>query len=94
MKTEAPLLPGFPLKLIFSGFNSQYRLQLHESIFEIVWFGEGRWSWQDIYEMPIFLRRFWIKKINGIVKDQEESIKRQQQQRKSIRTKFPTKPRR
>jgi hypothetical protein len=44
--------------------------------------------------MPIFLRRFWIKKINGIVKDQEESIKRQQQQRKSIRTKFPTKPRR
>lgn len=91
---EAPLLPGFQSDLIFSGFNSQYRVQLHDSIFEIVWFGEGRWSWQDIYEMPIFLRRFWIKKINGIVKDRQDAIKKQQQQLKSNKSKVPTKRRR
>ncbi len=91
---EAPLLPGFQSDLIFSGFNSQYRVQLHDSIFEMVWFGEGRWSWQDIYEMPIFLRRFWIKKINGIVKDRQDAIKKQQQQLKSNKSKVPTKRRR
>ena len=87
-------MPGFRLDLIFSGFNAKYRLQLHETIFDIVWFGEGRWSWKDVYDMPVFLRRFWLKKITGIIKDREESLKKQQQQRKSNKTKLPTKPRR
>lgn len=90
---EAPLPPGFRSDLIFSGFNAEYRLQLHETIFDIVWFGEGRWSWKDVYDMPVFLRRFWIQKITGKVKDREDRIK-QQQQRKSNNPKLPTKPRR
>tara|TARA_R100001509_G_scaffold138970_1_gene93321 strand:- start:133 stop:411 length:279 start_codon:yes stop_codon:yes gene_type:complete len=91
VNTEAPLLPGFPLRLIFSGFDAKYRLQLHETIFDIVWFGEGRWNWTDIYNMPIFLRRYWIKRINGIVKDREAAVKQQQQ--KSNKSKLPTKRR-
>ena len=75
MNEEAPSLPGFRLDLIFSGFNAEYRLQLHETIFDIVWFGEGRWSWKDVYDMPVFLRRFWLKKITGIIKDRDESLK-------------------
>mgnify|MGYP003630482556 FL=1 len=94
MNTEAPLLPGFQLSLIFSGFNAKYRLQLHETIFDIVWFGEGRWSWQDIYDMPVFLRRYWIKRINGIVKDRQDAVTKQQQQQKSNKNKIPTKRRR
>jgi len=72
---EAPLLPGFPSNLIFSGFNAQYRLNLHESIFNLIWFGEGRWSWDDIYNMPIFMRRYWINRVSGIIKDREETSK-------------------
>jgi len=94
VNAEAPLLPGFQLSLIFSGFNTKYRLQLHETIFDIVWFGEGRWSWQDIYDMPIFLRRYWIKRINGIAKDRQDAVKKQQQQQKSNKNKLPTKRRR
>jgi hypothetical protein len=91
---EAPLQPGFRLDLIFSGFNAEYRLQLHETIFDVVWFGEGRWSWKDVYDMPVFLRRFWIKKITRMIKDRADSIKKQQQQHKSNKPKLPTKPRR
>jgi len=68
-------------------------LQLHETIFELVWFGEGRWSWQDIYNMPIFLRRFWIKKVKGIIKQQEDTAKQQLQKIKSNKTSLPTKHR-
>jgi hypothetical protein len=89
---EAPLKPGFHSELIFSGFNKQYRLKLHESIFDMVWFGEGRWSWQDIYEMPIFLRRFWIKKIERIMKERDDSRKRSLQQNNPSRP-LPTKRR-
>ena len=70
---EAPLLPGFQSDLIFSGFNAQYRLDLHASIFNLIWAGKGRWSWDDIYNMPIFLRRYWISRVSGIIKDREEA---------------------
>ena len=94
MKTEAPLLPGFPSELIFSGFDSKYRLQLHASIFDIVWFGEGRWDWTDIYSMPVFLRRYWIKRINGITKERDEANERQLQQIKNAKSRHSTKRRR
>jgi len=61
----------------------------------MVWFGEGRWSWQDIYDMPIFLRRYWVKRINGIIKDREDSNKQQAQRRKDQKhSSLPTKRRR
>tara|TARA_B100000963_G_scaffold44521_1_gene33211 strand:+ start:6313 stop:6441 length:129 start_codon:yes stop_codon:yes gene_type:complete len=41
--------------------------------------------------MPIFLRRYWIKRIIGIVKDREAAVKQQQQ--KSNKSKLPTKRR-
>lgn len=83
---------GFPSHLIFSGFDSKYRFNLHEIIFNIVWFGEGRWSWQDIYEMPIFLRRYWVNRVNGIIKERDEYNQKLEQQRKSSRkSSVPTK---
>jgi len=51
------------LEQTFFGFNLIDRVALHESMFNLVWFGQGRWSWGDIYSMPVFLRRFWISKI-------------------------------
>ena len=29
-----------------------------------MWHGEGRWDWNTIYNMPVFLRNFWIDSIN------------------------------
>lgn len=88
---EAPSIAGFQSDLIFSGFNSKYRLELHESIFNIVWFGEGRWSWQDIYEMPIFLRIFWIKKMQSIVKERNDARRNSLQKQSKPLTSVPTK---
>jgi hypothetical protein len=43
----------------------------------MIWFGEGRWDWDTIYNMPVFLRNFWIKKINNIVQQREQQAKQQ-----------------
>lgn len=64
---EAPLQPGFRLEQTFFGFKPEDRVQLHENIFNLIWHGEGRWHWDDIYHMPIFLRSFWTKKVNSII---------------------------
>jgi len=64
VKTEAPSLQGFQLTQTFFGFNPEDRVQLHESLFDLVWHGAGRWDWNTLYTMPVYIRRFWISKIN------------------------------
>lgn len=61
---EAPLLPGFNLDLTFFGLSKSHRAKLHEQIFDIIWAGQGRWTWNDIYHMPIPMRKLWIKRLN------------------------------
>ena len=77
----APSNLCFQLDLTFFGFDASYRVQLHDTIFNIIWFGEGRWDWDTVYNMPVFLRNFWIKKINEIIDNKKQTIKQQQQQK-------------
>jgi len=60
-------MPGFRLEQTFFGFKPEDRVRLHENIFNLIWHGDGRWDWDDIYHMPIFLRNFWVKKVNSIL---------------------------
>jgi len=48
----------------FFGFNAKDRVALHKNLFDLMWHGEGRWDWNTIYNMPVFLRNFWIDSIN------------------------------
>jgi hypothetical protein len=61
---EAPSLPGFNLDRTFFGLEPKDRLAIHEMIFDLIWWGAGRWDWNTVYNMPIFLRTFWIQKLN------------------------------
>ena len=42
-----------------------------------MYFGGGGYDWHTIYNMPIWLRKFTIREINGIVNDQNEARKAQ-----------------
>ena len=91
---EAPSEVGFKSEQIFSGFDPTHRLQLHETIFDLIWYGNGRWSWDELYSMPIFLRRYWIKRVNAKIKDETEQAEKSARRAKSARTSAPTKRRR
>jgi hypothetical protein len=82
----APSNLCFQLDLTFFGFDASYRVQLHDTIFNIIWFGEGRWDWDTVYNMPVFLRNFWIKKINEIIDNKKQAIKQQQQQQQKTKS--------
>ena len=84
-------MPGFQSDLIFSGFNSEYRLLIHESIFDLIWYGEGRWSWDDLYTMPVFLRRYWLKRVNAKIKDDIDRAETYARKTKSNRPSNTTK---
>ena len=87
---EAPLLPGFRLDQTFFGLSPDDRPKIHSLLFDIVWAGEGRWSWETIYNMPIFLRSFYIKKIEKIFEDKNTAAEKRaelQRQKQSQRSK-------
>ena len=88
MKPEAPSKPGFALEQTFFGFKPEDRVKLHENIFDLIWWGDGRWDWDTIYNMPVHIRKFWIAKVNKIIREEQERVEEQLQaakrKRKSI----------
>lgn len=44
-------------------------------MFDLVYWGKGGFSFEQVWNMPIYLRRYYINKISGIHKQQEEASK-------------------
>jgi hypothetical protein len=94
VKTEAPSLRRFQLGSTFFGFKPEDRVRNHENLFNLIWFGEGRWNWNDVYHMPIFLRSFWIDKCNEIQDIRDSAAQKAAQRSKPQTPRPPTKPKR
>ena len=58
---------NFPLDLTFFGLTSntapQYRINSLTEVHEVVFHGGGGYTWSEVYNMPIYLRRFTISKL-------------------------------
>ena len=57
-----------PLQPTFFGLASDYRRVLHSQIFDLVYHGNGGFNWSDVYDMPIWLRHFYIRSIEDLLK--------------------------
>ena len=67
----------------FFGFKPQDRVQLHDNLFNLVWYGEGRWDWDTVYNMPIHIRRYWAKRVNEIVQSRLEPVDKKKKKPKT-----------
>ena len=68
------------LVLTFFGLTPQYKSILFSQIHDLVYHGGGGFIHSDVYNMPIWLRRFHISKINDwLAKQKEEGEKTQKQ---------------
>jgi len=47
----------------FFGLTSEYKRELHEEVFALCYHGQGGFTWGEVYNMPIHLRRFYITKV-------------------------------
>jgi hypothetical protein len=72
--------------LTFFGLTQDYRLSLFKQIHEIVFNGQGGYTWDIVYNMPIWLRRFtfetlreYYEKINKDKETLEDSVKNKKQ---------------
>ena len=61
---ETPSHQHFQLESTFFGLNPEYSVYIQSLIFDMIWVSEGRFDWDTLYNMPIYLRDFYLKKIN------------------------------
>jgi hypothetical protein len=47
----------------FFGLSLNYRQYLHSHIFDLIYHGNGGFTWSDVYNMPVWARKFYINKI-------------------------------
>lgn len=73
----APSLLPFNLEQTFFGFDPKSRVTFHENIFNLLWYANGRLSWDDIYNMPIFLRNYYVKRVNKMIEEENDRIEKQ-----------------
>ena len=66
----------FLLVLTFFGLTPQYRKLLFDQIHFLVFHGGGGFQHSEVYNMPIWLRRFHIQSISEYNKDQNEKIEK------------------
>lgn len=62
--------------LISFGLPPEYKLSIHDEIFNLCYYSNGGFTHSEIYNLPIYLRRFYIKKLVDTKKneaDQQES---------------------
>lgn len=63
----------------FFGLTPEYRLNLFSQIDDIVVNGEG-YTWTEVYNFPIWLRRFTYKRIEQRIDERNKALEKQQQQ--------------
>ena len=74
--------------MAFFGLTTSHREGIFNQIHEIVFHGKGGFSWNDVYSMPIWLRKFTFNRIKQYY---EEERKAYDKESKKIKAK-PNKP--
>lgn len=75
----------------FFGLGTNYRVGLHEEIFSLCYYGQGGFTWSDVYNLPIYLRKFYIKQIIKIIEEKNKKDTEQHNTRKRAMPTFKTK---
>lgn len=57
----------------FFGLGPEYKLGIHREIFSLCYHGQGGFTWGEVYELPIYLRRFYIQQINKVIEEKNKA---------------------
>ena len=66
----------FPLGLAFFTLPPNYSKQVHEEIFFLVFQGGGGFSFSDMYNLPLHIRRMYVNQLMEIKKKEQEQIQK------------------
>jgi|APSaa5957512576_1039674.scaffolds.fasta_scaffold267250_2 hypothetical protein len=68
----------------FFGLPRNYRKIFHEDVFTLIYHGQG-FTHYDVYNMPVYLRRFYIETLIKQKKEEENEIKKAQNNQNQVK---------
>jgi len=69
----------------FFGLSLNYRKLLHSQIFDLIYHGNGGFTFSDVYNMPLWARKFYITKIVEFKENEKQAYDKQMKKTKGIR---------
>lgn len=78
----------------FFGLTTEYKLGLHEEIFSLCYYGKGGFTWDEVYGLPIHLRRFYIQQVSKAIEERNKAEKGEMDKAKRSAPTFSSPPRR
>ena len=60
----------------FFGLTPAYKVHVHEMILSVMYACNG-FSFSDVYNMPVYLRKFYLKRLVGFYKTEAEEFKKE-----------------
>jgi len=59
--------------LTFFGLRPNHRPLIHSEIFDLIYHSNGGFTFSDVYELPIYLRKFYMKKLKDVINKQNSA---------------------
>ena len=57
-----------PVTVRFFYSTPEYKLQIHEEIFQLILHSKGGFTFTEAYNLPIYLRTFYLKRLQKFYK--------------------------
>jgi len=67
----------------FFGLSPKDKPEIHKQIFQLMYYGKG-FIHSDVYDMPVYLRRFYYKELVDSKKKENDEMKKARQKNKSV----------
>ena len=62
------------MALTFFGLTAEYKLNLHKALLTVSHYSKGAFSVLELYQMPIYLRNFYMKEFDELKKQESELL--------------------
>ena len=76
----------------FFGLTPNYKFQVYREVHDLVYYGQGGFIYSEVYNMPIHIRRFHIRKVNEIHEKRNQAHEEAMAKTNSISSKMPKTP--
>jgi hypothetical protein len=63
------------LGLTFFGLTADTKLQIHKTLFSLAYYSNGGFTFEQVYNMPVYLRAFYIKQLEETKLRETELLK-------------------
>lgn len=62
----------------FFGLQPNDKKQIYEEIFQLIYYGKGGFTFDEAYNLPIHMRRFYLQRLTKQYADEQKEVEKQQ----------------